>query len=353
MSETYKKLGKLLQLERQRQNIELADMATELKTTETYLECIETGDVASLPSKIYFNLFAKSYAEAIGIDYAATLEAINEDIEEPEESMESDDPDPKESTTSTHTTDRKKPPESTNQKPGSVIQVKKLAYLLGGVVVIFAVFLLINELFLNSTSKVVPETMTIDTTEESVSEQAAIIDSDTGLTSYNWDIHVYEEPSEITLQLRAVSESWAAVLADGDTVIFRTLVPYKTYEVTAKYRLQVSVGLPSVVDIILNDQPVNLPISSSGRISGVIINQLNLKDILSNKLNTAVIKRPSTRQVASRQTTETTPNTQTDTLQPSTTDTIQPSSQPNETLKSLEFNVEDLADSTIITEGQR
>lgn len=352
MSELHRKLGKLLQLERQRQNIELKDLATELKTTESCLEYIEAGDVASLPSELYFNLFAKSYAEAMGIDYAATIEAISEDIETPEEPTESDRRDAGKATTTTPTTIGNKPSERTT-RPGSVGQLNKLAYLLGGVVVIFAGFLIINELFLDSAGKTGSEAETVDTTKTTASVPAATIDADTGLTGYNWDVPDYDEPSEITLQLRATSESWASVLADGDTVIFRTLVPYKLYEVTAKYRILVSVGLPSIVDIKLNGQPVNLPISENGRISRVKINQLNLKDILSRALSTAEDMKPYIRPETSRQTTETPTESYENTTQLPATDTIQSPLNPNDTNKSPEFEMEELADSTVIPEGQR
>jgi hypothetical protein len=55
MSEIHVKLGKLLQLERQRRKLSLADMAVELKISEANLEHIENGEVGSLPGELYFN----------------------------------------------------------------------------------------------------------------------------------------------------------------------------------------------------------------------------------------------------------------------------------------------------------
>jgi hypothetical protein len=88
----------------------------------------------------------------------------------------------------------------------------------------------------------------------------------------------------MTLVLMARTESWATVLADGDTAIYRTLTPGRRYEVTAKYRLRVSIGVPSALTIELNGQQVNLRDPSSGRISGVEIDQVNLQAILKRPL---------------------------------------------------------------------
>ena len=80
MTGLYVKIGKLLQMERTRQDVKLDDLAAELKISLANLEAIENGDSTSLPSALYFKLFAKSYAEALGIDYEATVEAIEQDM---------------------------------------------------------------------------------------------------------------------------------------------------------------------------------------------------------------------------------------------------------------------------------
>lgn len=82
------------------------------------------------------------------------------------------------------------------------------------------------------------------------------------------------------LQLIAGEESWAMVLADGDTAIYRTLVPGKVYTVPADYRYVVSIAWPSRVAVTLNGTPVNLRDPSTRRISRVAINQKNLDSVL-------------------------------------------------------------------------
>ena len=63
MSELHEKFGELLRLERQRRSVDLADVSAQLKITETNLTYIENGSLEELPDELYYNLFAKSYAE--------------------------------------------------------------------------------------------------------------------------------------------------------------------------------------------------------------------------------------------------------------------------------------------------
>ena len=78
--ELRKKMGAVLRLERERLGINREELAEQLKITDSYLDRIEQGTSEDLPSDIYFELFAKSYAEAIGVDYAATTEALKDEI---------------------------------------------------------------------------------------------------------------------------------------------------------------------------------------------------------------------------------------------------------------------------------
>ena len=66
-------------------------------------------------------------------------------------------------------------------------------------------------------------------------------------------------------------------MTDGDTAIFRKLIPGRVYEASAKYRMVVSIGVPSAVDIELNGRLANLRDEESRRISKVHINQTNLE----------------------------------------------------------------------------
>jgi hypothetical protein len=97
-------------------------------------------------------------------------------------------------------------------------------------------------------------------------------------TAYEWDVPEYEPPSPLRLKLQAREESWATVIADGDTAVFQTLRPWREYEAEADYRLFVSVAQPSVVEVTLNDKTIDLRDPQSRRISRVEINQANVSD---------------------------------------------------------------------------
>ena len=281
MTELYVKIGKLLQMERVRQDITPDDLAAELKISLAHLEAIENGDSTSLPSELYFKLFAKSYAEALGIDYEATVEAIEQDMTSSEQPAAAMADDPESESVSGEAAGERAESATTN---GSRRQVSRLVYLLGAVVVLFVIVVAVNELFLKESET----ESVVDSTEVADVEPSTITPSVSDeLAGYDWNVPVYAEPAALTLVLVARTESWATVLADGDTAIYRTLTPGRRYEVTARYRMRVSVGVPSAVSIELNGQPVNLRNPETGRIASIEIDQINLNQFLARPLTTS------------------------------------------------------------------
>ena len=95
--------------------------------------------------------------------------------------------------------------------------------------------------------------------------------------SFDWDKTSYLPPEEIKIRLIPKKESCGSVMTDGDTAIFRKLLPGKIYEASAKYRMVVTIGDPAAVDIELNGRLVNLRDQQSRRISRVRIDQTNLE----------------------------------------------------------------------------
>lgn len=281
MTELYVKIGKLLRIERTRQDIKLDDLAAELKISLAHLEAIENGDSTNLPSELYFKLFAKSYSESLGIDYEATVEAIEQDMASSEQPAAAKADDPESESVSGEAAEERTESAITN---GSRRQVSRLVYLLGAVVVLFVIVVAVNELFLkeSETESVVDSTEVADVEPSTITPTVS-----DELAGYDWNVPVYAEPVALTLVLVARTESWATVLSDGDTAVYRTLTPGRRYEVTAKYRMRVSVGVPSAVSIELNGQPVNLRNPESGRIAGIKIDQINLDRFLARPLTTS------------------------------------------------------------------
>ncbi|MEW6413507.1 MAG: RodZ domain-containing protein [Candidatus Zixiibacteriota bacterium] len=272
MSELYKKFGELLKIERNRKALKLEDLSEQLKISVTNLEYIEAGEIGSLPSKIYYNLFAKAYAESLGIDFERTIEAIKEDLGELTYNGDTGSSKP-----APDKPQKKKPAEQKKdaEERESAASIKKLLYLFGAIVVVFIIFLVIFLIFFSSEKPITDEQ-----TSTRQASQPAVVDSDhvtsdTGGTSYDWNVPEYRVPQKLRLKLTPRNESWSTVLADGDTVIFRNLIPGRVYDAEADYRLIVSVGIPSQVDIELNGKAVDLSDPGTGRISRVEINQVN------------------------------------------------------------------------------
>jgi hypothetical protein len=129
------------------------------------------------------------------------------------------------------------------------------------------------------------------------------------LAGFNWETPVYKSPSEINIEVNPHSESWGTLMADGDTVLFRRLVPGKVYSASAKYRLVVSIGVPQAVDIKINGRLVDLRDPISQRISRVEVNQANLESYLNpsfdhlpptdtNRLNQGLLDTDTTQKVS-------------------------------------------------------
>lgn len=274
MNEVYIKFGQVLKLERENKNISLADLSEDLKISEENLTYLEAGEIDQLPSDLYYNLFAKSYAKALGIDYNKTIEAIKEDLGEPIEITEQE------------KTDK----ESDAQKAGAEDAAaaesnwfkKKFITLIIVIVGIFIVFMAIYKLFIEEDSATSPPVTTESTVpvEESPSAGAGQVSDD--IAEYNWNVPEPKEPPPFNMTLMAREECWVSLRADGDTVIFRNLVPWREYRAEARYRIKITVAQPSLVEIKLNNKVVDLRNPQTRRISGVEINQVNLDSVLNS-----------------------------------------------------------------------
>ena len=292
MSELYVKFGELLKLERKRKTLKLEDLSEQLKISVENLEHIENGDVNSLPSMIYFGLFAKAYSETLGIDFDRTMEAIKEDLGEPIDIEEAPIP-----TTAKKKSGKKAKAEEDAEPPSeNARSIKKLVYLFGAIIAVFIVFVVIYQIFWASDVQNGPSHSTATESHEVVTDEPPQQTDSGKLAGYDWNTPEYQKPGNILLKLIPRNESWSTVLADGDTVIFRNLIPGRIYTAEAEYRLTVSVGIPSQVITELNGKEVNLADPETGRVSRVEIDQINLNQFLSPQVDTTEIEAPQTLQ---------------------------------------------------------
>jgi cytoskeletal protein RodZ len=316
MSELHDKLGELLNLERKRQGVSLEDIASELKIPEETLLHIEKGEADALPAELYFKLFTKSYAEFLGIDYAKTIEAIREEIGEDLEPIEVEEPrrSQKRVAAEKAPSRKKEKKKETTGDPDLKAFLKRVGIITGAIVVAFVILLVGYKMFFSDdTSSDVTETTPDQVAADAVETEDA---SATDAESYDWNVPAYAPADSIRLTLQARDASWATVLADGDTVLYRSLVAQRLYTVAAKYRLLVSIGVPRLVEVTLDGQPAYLASAETGRISRVEIDQTNRHKFASPPgARTQRRGRP--------QTTQTESVTIEDTVQPEATETVQ------------------------------
>lgn len=278
MNKIYIKFGQALKHERENKNISLADLSEELKISEENLNYLERGEVDKLPSELYYNLFAKSYARSLGIDYNRTIEAIKEDLGEAiENNIE------------------KKAEITKEVKPGPTSDEdalnaetnwlkKKFLTLILVIIGIFICFMVVYKLFLEGEntpySSSDPEKSS--PTVKDSSDDTGLLEDD--LENFQWNKLDYQEPSPLIMTLTAREACWASVLTDGDTVLYRNLVPWREYKVEARYRIRISLAQPSLVQIKINDVEVDLRDPETRKISGVEVNQVNLASYLNPTL---------------------------------------------------------------------
>lgn len=275
-NELYTRYGALLRDERERQQLNLEELSEQLKINLEHLEAIESGDIDSLPSELYFGLFAKSYSEALGLDYTRTMEAMKEEFDEV---ARREDRKARKSAEAKGSVDADELAEASEAHKG-----KRFT---GRLLLIFALLILAFLAFVFVAERLFDEAPgTIDTPVQQ-GEEAASVDEpgDDRETDrygdYDWNaIESYKEPEELRLSLSAERDSWVTVVADGDTVIFRQLDAGRSATATADYRLRVSISVPSAVTTRLNDKIVELRDPNTRRVSRVEINQANVDRFL-------------------------------------------------------------------------
>jgi transcriptional regulator with XRE-family HTH domain len=262
MSDKFKEIGAVLAAARRQQNKSLKDAADGTKIMEQYLTALETGRPEELPSLAYFQLFARSYAQFLGIDPMVFEQIEEKDAVLPE------------------ITDGKAAPASDRDKieTASQVQTKKfvrsLLYIIGAVILIFVVFVLYNLFFVKSDHGFGLRNDHEGSSSENVFadrdsiEQAKLVIPETP----------YEPPGKLKLRLVAKQEVWAVVTMDGDTVLNRRLDPGNQRQWEADYRFNLTLGISTAVDIFVNDEKL-APLTDRARtVAGLEINQANYKD---------------------------------------------------------------------------
>jgi cytoskeletal protein RodZ len=257
MSELHIRLGEALKLERQGKNLVLADLAAQLRTSESNLERIEAGDVTAFASPVYFSLYAKSYAESLGVDYGRTMDAIREDIGETTESVVPGTASAPETAPSVAAEATKEPArrEKSNRMFIGIVAVTILTS------AILATWWLIQS---GSKRVTIPASVERSSTPSSPS----LFDSNSA--------PAISDSVALTLSLIARGSSWVSLMADGDTALFRTFSQGETLAVSAQRQMILTISSPAQIDLQLNGLPAKLA-DRSGRISNVVVTPTNFR----------------------------------------------------------------------------
>ncbi|NMC44291.1 MAG: helix-turn-helix domain-containing protein [candidate division Zixibacteria bacterium] len=253
MPDTYKEIGALLAAARQEKQKTLEEAADYTKIAAKYLAAVEAGDPSPLPSKPYFLLFARSYAQFLGVNLA-DLEAIERNGRDAEP-----EPEPV--------------PESPQTEPSHREQ-RLLITIVALFVLAVVVVLVIRWHFRARTVPAEDHAAPLGTVA-TASPDSAVVDSPLVIP-----YAPYRAPGKLALGLWARQPVGVVVLRDGDTVLNRRLNAGEQQRWEAEYRFALSVDAPAALSLAINDQAA-LPFTGrDSAIIGLEINQANYRQFL-------------------------------------------------------------------------
>ena len=265
MSERYKEIGEILAAARREQQKTLKNASENTKIMEHYLTAVEAGEPDRLPSKAYFDLFARSYAEYLGIDPALFDEI--DDRTTGAGSAAGGDP-------------AVIPADKNVAEAVSHAQARKfgksLIYLVSAAIVIFIALILYDQFFIEGEQGPTEPNM-VETYSES---EQATADNEPGLDNLVIPDTPYQPPAKLKLHIKAKQDVWALVVRDGDTVLNRRLGAGDERLWEADYRYNLTLGISTAVDLYINDQKLGPLTERASTISGLEINQVNFRDFL-------------------------------------------------------------------------
>jgi len=259
MTNYYVDIGAQLRARRLELKRELKDIAQEIKTSESYLEAIEAGNIDSFPSTVYYNLFARSYARELGFDpdkifVVSTEESLElEKIETLGEDISA-----KEITGLELQEDAK-----SNNSLGKAA--------IWGAAAVIIIFVAVIAYFVSGDRESSRENPAgeEELSVEPASEPAApAIDSGIKTTGVA-EIVPETIPTApvlppMVLRLEASDSSWVMVISDGDTILNRVLYADDFRILEARNRFRISAANPDVLQFTLDDTLLG-PLTPPGR----------------------------------------------------------------------------------------
>jgi transcriptional regulator with XRE-family HTH domain len=268
MSNKYREIGEVLAAARRDQHKSLKDAAESTKIMKQYLEALEAGLPDKLPSYAYFRLFARSYAQYLGLDPSLFVEIEEKDMA----SAASSSDDTKSVAFDIETGE-------TVSKEQAKKFGRSLIYLASAIIVIFIGFIGYSQLFVGNGNE-----SGQDESETSAGEIHSPADNEPNQVELNVPDDPYEPAGKLKMHMMVNQEVWAMVVRDGDTVLNRRLNPGEERRWEADYRYHLTLGISTAVDLYVNDLKLAPLTERAQTISGLEINQVNYEDFLPSNL---------------------------------------------------------------------
>lgn len=250
MEYDYKEIGKALKKRREELQRPLDEIAENIKIAENYLTAIEEGQIDQLPSKVFYNLFVRSYAKELEID----SEKLLEESAKPENGL------------AAANGVNGAVPEEEEKKSG-----KKVFFIILAVLIVAAAAIVVFSGWLDKKPVAGPESM-------ADSLAALGIDSlSDSLAADSTEIEIIL-PDPLNMRVIATDLCWVLIVSDTDTVYNANLEANAVRNFQAYYDFHVSLGNPAGVQIALDGILLRSLSGSGGPVRDVLINRDNMKD---------------------------------------------------------------------------
>jgi hypothetical protein len=275
MPDKYKEIGQILAAARREQNKTLKAASESTKIIEAYLQALEAGEPDKLPSRAYFPIFARGYAQYLGID-AAIFAEIEEKATIEAETL---------AATRNKSGSEKK---SQNQSAPAMSKTESrrtwLYLAVAGIVIILA--FIIYFFVIKQSGREILRFGTVHTTEKAESDTTGDNAMDAGASIPH---DPYLPPQKLLLHLMPNQELGAVILSDGDTVLNRRLAAGEEQRWEARYRFHLTLDKPKAVDLYINNLKLSpLPEQVPGK-ADVEINQVNFRDFVEQTIDSGAV----------------------------------------------------------------
>ncbi len=247
MPDELKDIGAKLKKARLESKLTLEDIFEETKVSITYLTAIEEADIGAFPSRVYYNMFARSYARELGFDVDDLFgieppPQTDENTEDIAEAIPAATPNGK--------------AKSNSHEPSFLKIGIWLAAIVAAVFIIILIALSSGDDEQESPPEKVYGSSVIESAVDNKTELSGTIDTASLVipeTEPESTDPVLPLLPPMRLNIQVFDSCWIYVKADGDTVLNRNLVSGNSRSLTAYDNFIISIGNPDGIMLKIND----------------------------------------------------------------------------------------------------